>query len=93
MLLDKLNPDSPLGQFLYQTTQIIQIAGQTIHAVHNNSITLSNERKQRLKFRPLGIFTGCLIGENLIKLSLRILVEAADTDIPYSLTVQNISKN
>jgi len=64
--LDELDPDASFGQHLDQPPQVIQISRQAIHAVHNNSIALTSEGKERLELRPLGILAGGFVGKDLI---------------------------
>lgn len=65
--------------------------------MHHDCVPLAHEGQQRVAFRPLGVLSPGLVGESLIywdvlKVPLRILVEAADPDVAEVLTVQGASQ-
>ncbi len=89
--LDELDPDTPFGQHLHQSPQVVQIPSQAIHAVHNNRIALTGEGKERLELRPLGILARGFVGKdlierNILQLPSGVLIETADPDISNTLT-------
>ncbi|GAM07443.1 hypothetical protein MBENS4_4439, partial [Novosphingobium sp. MBES04] len=43
------------GDRLDQFAQIVEIAGQSIHAVNHNGITLAGEREHGIKLGPVDI--------------------------------------
>jgi predicted DNA-binding protein with PD1-like motif len=49
----KLDPDTSLGEALDQLAQVIQIAGQPIHAVDDDGIAFAGESEQSLKLGRL----------------------------------------
>ena len=67
---------------------------ECLNRQYHDRVTLANEREKPIKFRPLRIFARCLVGEHLRdvdidKLSIRILIEAADACIADALTLQD----
>jgi len=82
---------------MYQLAQVIEVARQSIHTVHHHGVALAHEGQQPFKFGTLRVFARSLIGKylsnfDLIQLSIRVLVVAADADIPDALTLQSVSK-
>lgn len=66
--------------------------------VIRSGVTFTPEDEQRIEFRPLGIFTRCLVSEHLVhlslfKLAIRVLIEAADPNIPDALTFEGCLLN
>jgi len=54
---------------LDQPPQVVQVSGQAIHAVNNNSISLTGKGKKRLELRPLAILAGGFVGKDFIGVS------------------------
>jgi hypothetical protein len=82
----KLDPDTSLGEALDQLAQVIQIAGQPIHAVDDDGIAFAGESEQSLKLGAVDVLARCLVGENPVErltfqLAIDILIERADPDI------------
>ncbi len=42
-LLQELDAYAALGQLLYKVAQVVEVAGQTIHAVHHHGVALADE--------------------------------------------------
>ncbi len=94
---DELDAHTSPGQLLHKVAQVIEVAGQAIHAVHHHRISFAHEGQQRVKFWALGVLARCLVGEylsdfDLFQLPLRVLVEAADPDVADTLTLQDAPK-
>ena len=93
VLLDEFDAHAALGQALHDATQVIEIARQPIHALHDDGIAVAHEVEQCVELRTLRVLARRLVGEepidgNLIELAISILVEAADPDVADALTVQ-----
>jgi len=93
--LDELDADAALGELLHQAAQVVQVAGQAIHAVHHHRIALARERHHGIELRPMGVLPGRLVNEmpvhlDVIELAFRVLVKTADPDIANTLTVQDV---
>ena len=92
MFLDELDVDAALDQLLHQAAQVIEIARQAIHAVHDHGIALAHEGQQRLELGPLCILARGLVREDpidrdLLQLTLGVLLEAADSDVTDALSL------
>jgi len=84
-----------MGEALHQAAQVVEVARQTIHAVHHHRVSFAHEGEQPFQFGPPCVLARRLVGEqlvhrNLFQLPLRVLVEAADADVTDALTVQGI---
>nr|AYU67961.1 hypothetical protein D0358_00092 [Escherichia coli] len=95
-LLQELDAHAALSQLLYQATQVIEVAGQPIHAVHHHCIAFADEAQQRFELGALGVLARCLVGEHLAHLGLfqlafRVLVKAADPDVADAVPLHDVS--
>ncbi len=95
-LLQELDAHAALSQLLYQATQVIEVAGQPIHAVHHHCIAFADEAQQRFELGALGVLARCLVGEHLARLGLfqlafRVLVKAADPDVADAVPLHDVS--
>ena len=82
-------------KLLHQAAQVVEIARQAIHAVHDHRVALAHEAEQILQLRAAHILAGGLVGEHpvhrhALELALRVLIEAADADIADALSVQGV---
>ena len=62
--------------------------------MHHDGVTFAHEGQQGVELWPLCIFARCFVGEhlvllNLLQLTLRVLIEATDSDIADALTFQS----
>jgi hypothetical protein len=92
VFLDELDVDAALDQLLHQPAQVIEVARQAIHAVHDDGIALAHESQQRLELGPLRVLARGLVGEDpidrdLLQLTLGVLLEAADSDVTDALSL------
>ncbi|SLY24933.1 Uncharacterised protein [Klebsiella pneumoniae] len=95
MLLKELDAYAALGEALHQAAQVVEVARQTIHAVHHDRVAFAHEGEQPFQFGPPCVLARRLVGEHFIHLDLFelpfwVLVEAADADVTDALTVQGI---
>ncbi len=79
-----------LRQLLHQAPQVIQITGQTIHAVDYDS----GRPEHNFQLGPLGVLARSLVGEQFVHLGLfqlvfRILIVAANPDVTDALSLQS----
>jgi len=84
------------GLLVHNLAQIIEVAGEAIHAVHDDRIPLAREAQQGIELGPRDILARCFVGEgavhrNLFELAVRVLVEGADPDIADALSIHTIS--
>jgi hypothetical protein len=85
-----------LGQTLHDTAQVIKVAGQPIHAMHHDRVTIAHEGEQRFQFGPVSVLARRFVREypghlDVFQLPFRVLIETANPDIPDALTVQTKS--
>ena len=95
VFLDELYADTALCQLLHQPAQVIEVARQSIHAVHHYGVALAHEGRQHVELRSLRVLARCFVGEHfvgldMLKLSFWILIEAADPYVADALTVQDV---
>lgn len=91
----RLNAEALLRK-VNQATQVIEVAGQPIHAVHHHCIAFADEAQQRFELGALGVLARCLVGEHLAHLGLfqlafRVLVKAADPDVADAVPLHDVS--
>ena len=77
-------------------SQVVEIAGETIHAVDHNDIPVPHKDKHGIELRPVNVLARSLISEDPVewvplKLAADVLVECADPDITDPLTVHEIT--
>ncbi len=66
-LLQELDAHAALSQLLYQATQVIEVAGQPIHAVHHHCIAFADEAQQRFELEgALGVLADALSVNTLL---------------------------
>ncbi len=65
-LLQELDAHAALSQLLYQATQVIEVAGQPIHAVHHHCIAFADEAQQRFELGALGVLPDALSVNTLL---------------------------
>ena len=63
VLLDELDAHAALGELLHDAAQVVEVAGQPIHAVHHDGVALAHEGEQRVQLRALGVLARRLVGE------------------------------
>jgi hypothetical protein len=71
--------------------QVIEVAGQPVHAVNDDGVAPARKAQQELQLRTLGVFARGFIGEGLIErdpvqLPLCLLVKGADPDVANTLS-------
>jgi hypothetical protein len=52
VLRDELDPDALFGQATYQTPEVVEVAGQPVHRVHDHRVAVADEPEQRVELRP-----------------------------------------
>jgi hypothetical protein len=78
--MDELNGHSFLGEQLDRVPEVIEVAGQSVHAVDDDRVAIAGERQQFLELGTIGVLAGYLVRERLVnlnpfKLPIRILAE------------------
>jgi hypothetical protein len=59
VLLDELDAD-PARQRLHNLTQVIEVAREPVHAVHDHRVAGAHERRERFQLGALRIFARAL---------------------------------
>ena len=54
-------------ELLYQAAQVVEIADEAIHAMHNHRVALPHILKHRLELWARRILARCFVSEDLIK--------------------------
>jgi hypothetical protein len=70
VLLQERDTHPALGEGLHEPPQVVEVAGQAIHAVDHHCIALTHEGEQRCQRGPCGIFPGGRICIHAIPLHL-----------------------
>ena len=91
-LLEKRTPHPAPGQPLHQPAQVVEVPRQAVHAVHHHRVALAHVRLHRVQFEPLGVLARGLVDEELagperFDLTVRVLLEAADSDVADAMTL------
>jgi hypothetical protein len=68
VFFDELDPHAFTRQGLHNAAQVIEIAGEPIHAIDDHGIAASHKAHQLFQLWPLGIFAGCFFGEGFVDL-------------------------
>jgi hypothetical protein len=95
----KLDPDTSLGEALDQLAQVIQIAGQPIHAVDDDGIAFAGESERASSWGRLTSLPDALSVKvdraTDLPLAIHILIERADPDIadPCPFTAHSLDQN
>jgi hypothetical protein len=84
--LHELDPDASFGEGLNQLAQIVEIAGQSIHAVDHDGIALAGEGQHGVELGAVDVLARSLVGENPVEcrpfqLAIDILIECAHPDV------------
>jgi hypothetical protein len=88
----ELNPDTSIGERLDEPAQVVEIAREAVHAVHDHGIALTDERQHGFKLGPVDIFARGLVGKNpvernTVQLAIDILIECTDPDVTDPLAL------
>jgi hypothetical protein len=80
--LDELHPHTVTGQALDQGTQVIEVACEPVHAVHQDRTPSRAKPRSSRKLRPGGVPAGDLAGEHpvqdlTVEVSFLVLVQRA----------------
>src|SRR3954452_16152082 len=98
LFFDERDPHALAGQGVNDPAQVIEVAGQPIHAVDDDGVAPARKAQQELQLRTLGVFARGFVGEGLIErdpvqLSLCLLVKGADSDVADALSRHRSLKN
>lgn len=55
MLGDELHPHPAAGQLVDQPAQVVEVAGEPVHRVHERRVTVADELEQRPQLRPVRV--------------------------------------
>jgi hypothetical protein len=67
--LDELDGHPAAGQLAHQAAQVIKVAGQPVHRVHDHGVAVTDVRQHRLKLRPGRGLAGDDVGEHPVHLN------------------------
>jgi hypothetical protein len=86
LLLDELHSHSAARQGAHQGAQVIEVAGETVHRVHDHRVALADEGEHRLQLRPgsapaQGAVSERPIQRHAVELPGDVLVQAADPGV------------
>jgi len=89
--LDELHAHAAGGQDTDDRAQVVEVAGQPVHRVHDEGVAVADEPEQRFQLRPLCVLAGDAVGEGLVEcdaveLPAEVLVQAADPGVAGPLT-------
>jgi hypothetical protein len=91
VLLEELDADPAACQGLHDLTQVIEVACEPVHAMHDHRVAGAHERQERFQLRALRVFARRFVAErsvqiDVFQLPLGVLVEAADPNVADPLT-------
>jgi hypothetical protein len=84
--LDELDPHAFVGEAAHDASQIVEVAGESVHRVDNDAVAVAYERQHLVEFRAEGVLAGGLVGEgpfdgDAVELAHGVLVDVADPDV------------
>jgi len=87
---DELDLHAFAGQLADDATKIIEVAGETIHGMHNHRVPLADETKQGRQLRAVHVLARRTVGERAIdgdpvELPGGVLVQGAHSGVGDSL--------
>jgi hypothetical protein len=82
VFFDEFDSDAFAGERLYNPAQVIQVAGEPIHAVNNHGITASHKAHQQFQLRPFRIFAGRFVGKGFVELDA--------IQLPFSILIRRL---
>jgi hypothetical protein len=90
VFFQEFNLDAAPGESLDDAAEVVEVAGEAVHAVDNHRIAFTDEGEEGIELRAAGILAGGFIGEdavefNAVQLAIGILVGAADADVADAL--------
>ncbi len=91
MLLKELDAYAALGEALHQAAQVVEVARQTIHAVHHDRVAFAHEGEQPFVRRRVSLpdaLSVNTLSTGSVRAAVLGSVEAADADVTDALTVQ-----
>ena len=88
---DKLNTYTLVSERLNDAAQIIEVACESIHTVHDYRVTVPNKLRHCVKLFAVNVFAGLFVEErsvngNVLELTLRILIERAHANVSDPLS-------
>jgi hypothetical protein len=91
VLLDELDADPATCQRLHDLTQVIEVAREPVHAVHDYRVAGAHEYRERFQLRALRVFARRFVAErsvqiDVFQLPLGVLVVAANPNVADPLT-------
>lgn len=91
LFFEELHPHSAPGEALDECAQVIEVAGEPVHAVHDDGVPVADEPEQLGQLRPGGVLAGGFVGEDpvqdlAVELALLVLVNGADPYVADALT-------
>jgi hypothetical protein len=83
LLLHELHPHAACGEAADGRAQVVEVAGQAVHGVHEDGVAVADEGEHRLQLRAMEVFAGDVVGEgpvefDAVELAIGVLVQGAD---------------
>jgi hypothetical protein len=90
-LFDELHPRTFACEALDESTQVIEVAGEPVHAVHDDGVPVTGEPQQLSKLRPGRVPARGFVHEDPVQnlafeLAFLVLVQRADPHVPDPLS-------
>ena len=86
LFLDELDPHPLVGEGAHYSTQVVEVAGEPVHRVHEDDVTGAEEPQQLVELGPGDVLSRGVIGEHpvdvdAVELAVGVLVDGADPDV------------
>ncbi len=74
------------GQLTHDAAEVVEVAGEAVHGVHDHGVPVADEAEQGHPLRPVGVFARRALSERAVdgdalELPVGVLVEAADSSV------------
>ncbi len=94
LFFDELDLDTAVGECSDGGAEVVEVAGQSVHRVHEYGVAVADEGEHGRQLRALKIFAGHVVGKgpvhvDTVELPHRVLLEGADSGVPDALTVDD----
>lgn len=81
MFFEEFDTHTFFGERLYQGPEVVQVPGEPVHAVHDESVAVADEAQELLALGAFCVLAGGLVREDpvqldALQLALRVLVQA-----------------
>jgi hypothetical protein len=82
---------TPLAVSWRTVAQVVEVAGEAVHGVHEDGVAVADEAEHRLELGAVQVFSGGAVGERLVELNAveladGVLVQGADPEVADALS-------